>query len=230
MQRLHPLAGRAFLRDLHDDRLADAKLRARLLRKVEPFDQQIRPPLEPRHRSAARFSGRSPVAGFDEHDCRSGPESRLYVCRGNRLRRPGLRSARPGRGPPSARAAGRAERCRRSGPSSRASPSRLAVSTMRFEKPHSLSYQLTTRTSLPSSTAVSRLSTVELAGVWTMSIETSGSSLYSRMPFEAAAFARGLERRIDLVAASCRASGVKVRSTSSRRAPARGSPSRRACP
>ena len=38
-----------------------------------------------------------------------------------------------------------------------------AVSTMRFEKPHSLSYQLTTRTSLPSSTAVSRLSTVELA-------------------------------------------------------------------
>src|SRR3546814_14724031 len=28
-----------------------------------------------------------------------------------------------------------------------------AVSTMRFEKPHSLSYQLTTRTSLPSSTA-----------------------------------------------------------------------------
>jgi hypothetical protein len=39
-----------------------------------------------------------------------------------------------------------------------------AVSTMRFEKPHSLSYQLTTRTSLPSSTAVSRLSTVELAG------------------------------------------------------------------
>ena len=39
-----------------------------------------------------------------------------------------------------------------------------AVSTMRFEKPHSLSYQLTTRTSLPSITAVSRLSTVEDAG------------------------------------------------------------------
>ena len=32
---------------------------------------------------------------------------------------------------------------------------------MRFEKPHSLSYQLTTRTSLPSITAVSRLSTVD---------------------------------------------------------------------
>src|SRR5690606_5422789 len=39
-----------------------------------------------------------------------------------------------------------------------------AVSIMRLEKPHSLSYQLTTRASLPSSTAVSRLSTVELAG------------------------------------------------------------------
>ena len=53
-----------------------------------------------------------------------------------------------------------------------------AVSTIRFEKPHSLSYQLTTRTSLPSSTAVSRLSTVDDAGVWTMSMETSGSSEY----------------------------------------------------
>ena len=56
-------------------------------------------------------------------------------------------------------------------------PSRAAVSTMRFEKPHSLSYQLTTRTSLPSITAVSRLSTVELAGLWLRSIETSGSSV-----------------------------------------------------
>src|SRR5262249_32285041 len=39
-----------------------------------------------------------------------------------------------------------------------------AVSTMRFEKPHSLSYQLSTRTSLPSSTAVSRLSIVDDTG------------------------------------------------------------------
>ncbi|SFF99812.1 hypothetical protein SAMN05518801_10590 [Novosphingobium sp. CF614] len=39
-----------------------------------------------------------------------------------------------------------------------------AVSSMRFEKPHSLSYQETTRTNLPSITVVSRLSTVELAG------------------------------------------------------------------
>ena len=37
----------------------------------------------------------------------------------------------------------------------------VAVSTIRFEKPHSLSYQLTTRTSFPSITAVSRLSTVD---------------------------------------------------------------------
>src|SRR3546814_1967828 len=50
-----------------------------------------------------------------------------------------------------------------------------AVSTMRFEKPHSLSYQDTTRTSLPSSTAVSRLSTVDDAGLWLRSIATSGS-------------------------------------------------------
>ncbi len=52
-----------------------------------------------------------------------------------------------------------------------------AVSAMRLEKPHSLSYQETTRTSLPSSTAVSRLSTVELAGLWLKSIETRGSSV-----------------------------------------------------
>ena len=38
------------------------------------------------------------------------------------------------------------------------------VSIMRLEKPHSLSYQLSTRTSVPSMTAVSRLSTVELRG------------------------------------------------------------------
>ena len=43
-------------------------------------------------------------------------------------------------------------------------PMTPAVSTMRLEKPHSLSYQLNTRTNLPSITAVSRLSMVELAG------------------------------------------------------------------
>ena len=48
----------------------------------------------------------------------------------------------------------------------RSLPMTPAVSTMRLEKPHSLSYQLRTRTSLPSITAVSRLSMVELAGQW----------------------------------------------------------------
>lgn len=61
---------------------------------------------------------------------------------------------------------------------SRQSPAiTVAVSTMRLEKPHSLSYQLTTRTSLPSITAVSRLSTVDEAGVCTMSAETIGSAV-----------------------------------------------------
>src|SRR3546814_5164425 len=50
----------------------------------------------------------------------------------------------------------------------------LAVSIIRLEKPHSLSYHDTTRASLPSSTAVSRLSTVELAGWWLKSELTSG--------------------------------------------------------
>src|SRR5689334_20409830 len=68
MQRLHPLARRALLRDLNDNPLTDAQLRAGLLRKVEPFDQQVRPSLEPWHRRTARLSGRSPVTGFDEHD------------------------------------------------------------------------------------------------------------------------------------------------------------------
>lgn len=53
----------------------------------------------------------------------------------------------------------------RQNPHQRNLPIAPAVSTMRLEKPHSLSYQLTTRTSLPSITAVSRLSTVDEAGV-----------------------------------------------------------------
>src|SRR4029079_18838554 len=65
-----------------------------------------------------------------------------------------------------------------------------AESTIRFEKPHSLSYQLTTRTSLPSRTAVSRLSTVELALVCMRSIETTGSSVAAR----GALWGLGLER------------------------------------
>ena len=57
----------------------------------------------------------------------------------------------------------------------------VAVSTMRFEKPHSLSYQLTTRTSLPSITAVSRLSIVDDAGVspWAHAAARTGRSQLS---------------------------------------------------
>src|SRR5690349_3925408 len=50
-----------------------------------------------------------------------------------------------------------------------------AVSAMRLEKPHSLSYQESTRTNTPSITWVCGRSKVELAGLWLKSIETRGS-------------------------------------------------------
>ena len=52
-----------------------------------------------------------------------------------------------------------------------------AVSLMRFEKPHSLSYQDSTRTSPPSTTCVCVASKVEEAGLWLKSMLTSGSVL-----------------------------------------------------
>src|SRR5271165_6523511 len=48
------------------------------------------------------------------------------------------------------------------------------VSSMRFEKPHSLSYQAQALTSVPSRTLVSVASKVEDAGSWLKSTETSG--------------------------------------------------------
>ena len=45
-------------------------------------------------------------------------------------------------------------------------PSSAAVSDMRLEKPHSLSYQLSTRTSAPSTTAVWVASKVDEAAQW----------------------------------------------------------------
>jgi hypothetical protein len=51
-----------------------------------------------------------------------------------------------------------------------------AVSIMRLEKPHSLSYQLTTRTMPPSVTVVCAAATVEECGSWLKSTETSGAS------------------------------------------------------
>jgi len=53
----------------------------------------------------------------------------------------------------------------------------IAVSGIRFEKPHSLSYQDNTRTKLPPMTWVWVESNVELAGLWLKSMETSGSVL-----------------------------------------------------
>ena len=52
-----------------------------------------------------------------------------------------------------------------------------AVSAMRFEKPHSLSYQVRMRTMVPSITLVWSMWKTELCGSWLMSIETSGSSV-----------------------------------------------------
>src|SRR5689334_9751060 len=54
---------------------------------------------------------------------------------------------------------------------------------MRLEKPHSLSYQAQTFTSVPSLTLVSEASKMELAGLWLKSDDTSGSLVYCRMPF-----------------------------------------------
>ncbi len=50
-----------------------------------------------------------------------------------------------------------------------------AVSAIRFEKPHSLSYHDSTRTRVPSSTLVWSMWKVDDAGSWLKSIETFGS-------------------------------------------------------
>ena len=52
-----------------------------------------------------------------------------------------------------------------------------ATSSMRFEKPHSLSYHDTAFTRLPSVTSVWVASNTEECGSWLKSTETSGSSL-----------------------------------------------------
>ena len=57
-----------------------------------------------------------------------------------------------------------------------------AVSLMRVAKPHSLSYQLNTRASLPSMTWVWGRATVEDAAVWLMSMDTTGSLVIARIP------------------------------------------------
>src|SRR5271168_3749097 len=61
-------------------------------------------------------------------------------------------------------------------------PKCAATSTMRFEKPHSLSYQDRTRTNVLSSTWVCVTSKVELCGSWLKSTDTVGALLMPRMP------------------------------------------------
>src|SRR5580700_878474 len=71
-------------------------------------------------------------------------------------------------------------------------PKYAATSTMRFEKPHSLSYQDRTRTKVLSSTWVWVTSKVELCGSWLKSTETVGALLMPTMPL----------RRFDFAASS----------------------------
>ena len=56
-------------------------------------------------------------------------------------------------------------------------PIATAVSTMRLEKPHSLSYHDITRTSVPSSTLVWSMWKTDECGSWLKSLETLGSSV-----------------------------------------------------
>src|SRR6185437_9340849 len=61
-------------------------------------------------------------------------------------------------------------------------PTSAAASTMRFEKPHSLSYQLITRTKRLSMTLVCVMSKLELWESWLKSVETTSSFTTARMP------------------------------------------------
>src|SRR5215510_1841799 len=63
------------------------------------------------------------------------------------------------------------------------------VSSIRLAKPHSLSYQEQTFTSVPAETFVSVASKIDEAGLWLKSIDTSWSVLYSRIPFRSVAAA-----------------------------------------
>src|SRR5215207_2274644 len=58
----------------------------------------------------------------------------------------------------------------------------MAVSAMRFEKPHSLSYQDSTRTKLPSMTLVWSMWNTDECGSWLKSDETFGAFVLPRMP------------------------------------------------
>ena len=61
----------------------------------------------------------------------------------------------------------------------------MAVSAIRHEKPHSLSYQVITRTKVPSITFDSLIAKIDEWGSWLKSVETSGSSYQPRTPLSA---------------------------------------------
>src|SRR5512145_602532 len=69
-------------------------------------------------------------------------------------------------------------------------PMATAVSAMRFEKPHSLSYHDRTRTSLPSMTFVWSMWNTEEWLSWLKSEETFGWSVTARMPLSSCSAAR----------------------------------------
>ena len=76
-------------------------------------------------------------------------------------------------------------------------PMATAVSLMRLEKPHSLSYQDTMRQNVPSTTCVPSRSKIELNGSWLKSVETSGFALTPRTPFSGPSAAAS-HRLVDL--------------------------------
>ncbi len=160
-QRIHPLARIGLARDFQHHLRADAQAHPGDLRQVDALDQQVRAPFLPRDGVADLGHRRFPVTTLDQRHLAliglalhraaeiTGDAAferdvdrldHLHRCLGTRVARDPKKAADLGH--PSLAIA-------------------VAVSTMRFEKPHSLSYQLTTRTSLPSITAVSRLSTVD---------------------------------------------------------------------
>src|ERR1700730_10018678 len=69
-------------------------------------------------------------------------------------------------------------------------PIATAVSAMRLEKPHSLSYHDITRTSVPFCTLVWSMWNVDECGAWLKSIETVGALVYARMPVRCCSLAR----------------------------------------
>ena len=87
-----------------------------------------------------------------------------------------------------------------------------AVSAMRVEKPHSLSYQLSTRRQPPSTTWVCGRATVEEAAMWLKSMETSGSLVHRQDALQRARSAAACMAAL-ISSTVTVAAGTNVRST-----------------